>query len=95
MREIIKEEKEQGFKRQGFYNKPFRRRTSFNNYSNNNFDLSGALQLAQTLQKLSNNQFFLKGGEDSLQTRNSYQPTFPGNSHGRGGRCVFRGRVKY
>jgi hypothetical protein len=64
MKEIIKEEKDQGFKRQGYYNKPFRRRNSFNSYSNNNFDLSGALQLAQILQKLSNNKFFLKGGND-------------------------------
>jgi hypothetical protein len=29
MREIIKEEKEQGFKRQGFYNKPFRKKEFF------------------------------------------------------------------
>jgi hypothetical protein len=95
IKEIIKEEKDQTFKRQGYYNKPFKKRNFFNSYSNYNSDFSGAFQLPQTLQKLSNNQFFRKREEDSLQAPNNYQPIYPRNSHGRGGRCNFRGRGKY
>jgi hypothetical protein len=69
MQEVIKEEKNQRFKKIikikiiGF---------------SQGFD-SSTFQLAQAIQKLSNNnQFFPNRGGDSLQSRSSYQPTYPG-----------------
>jgi hypothetical protein len=66
MKDIVKEEKEQGFKKP-YYNKQnyFRKRNSFsgfqNNYNNSN---QNTFQLAQAIQQLANNQFFLPGGGD-------------------------------
>jgi hypothetical protein len=64
MQEVIKEEKNQGFKRQNYYYKNRNyRRNSFSGFSHG-YD-SSTYQLAQTIQKLSNNnQFFLNGGGD-------------------------------
>jgi hypothetical protein len=78
MQEVIKEEKNQGFKRQNYYykNRNFRR-NSFSGFPHG-FD-SSIFQLAQAIQKLSNNnQFFHNGGRDSLQSRSNYQHTYPG-----------------
>jgi hypothetical protein len=79
MQEVIKEEKNQGFKRQNYYYKNRNyRRNSFSGFSHG-FD-SSTYQLAQTIQKLNyNNQFF----------------PIPGNSRGRGSKCGFRGNKKY
>jgi hypothetical protein len=59
MQEVIKEEKNQGFKRQNYYYKN-------RNYRRNSFSrFSPTFQLAQAIQKLSyNNQFFPNGGGD-------------------------------
>jgi hypothetical protein len=69
MKELIKEEKEHGFKKQNYYynNKNYYgRKNSFNKYSHN-FN-SSTYQLTQDIQKISNNnQFFRKGGEDHGQ----------------------------
>jgi hypothetical protein len=35
------------------------------------------------------------GLENSFQAQNNYQPTYPGNSHGRGAKHGFRGNRKY
>jgi hypothetical protein len=57
MKEVIKEEKDHRFKSKGYYKPFFRKRNSFSNYSNHNFDLSSAIKLGQTLQKLVNSWF--------------------------------------
>jgi predicted transcriptional regulator len=62
MQEVIKEEKNQGFKKQNYYykNKNYRR-NSFSGFSHG-YD-SSIFQLAQAIQKLNyNNQFFPNGG---------------------------------
>jgi hypothetical protein len=62
-KKVIKEEKNQGFKRQNYYynnRNNYGRRNSFSGYSHN-IDAS-TYQLAQAIQKISdNNQFFPKG----------------------------------
>jgi hypothetical protein len=62
MQEVVKEEKNQGFKKQNYYYKNNNyRRNSFSGFSHR-FDLS-TFQLSQAIQKLSyNNQFFPNGG---------------------------------
>jgi hypothetical protein len=95
MQEVIKEEKNQGFKRQNYYYKNRNYRRNFFNGFSHGYN-SSTFQLAQATQKLSsNNQFFLNRGGDSLQSRSNYQPTYPKSSCGRGNGCGFRGKQKY
>jgi predicted alpha/beta-hydrolase family hydrolase len=62
MQEVIKEEKNQGFKRQNYYYKNRNyRRNSFNGFPHG-FN-SSTYQLAQSIQKLSNNNQFFPTGE--------------------------------
>jgi hypothetical protein len=99
MQEVIKEEKNQGFKKQNYYYKNRNyRRNSFRGFSHE-YD-SSIFQLAQAIQKLSyNNQFFPNGGGDhrriSLQSPSNYQPTYSGNSCGRGSKHGICGNKKY
>jgi hypothetical protein len=95
MQEVIKEEKNQGFKKQNYYYKNRNyKRNSFSGYSHGYHP--STFQLAQAIQKLSyNNQFFPNGGGDSLQSRSNYQPTYPKSSHGRGSKHGFCGKQKY
>jgi hypothetical protein len=65
MKDIIKEEKEQDFKK-SYFGKPnyYRKRKSFSSFQNYNNNNTSTFQLAQAIQQLANNQFFLQGGGD-------------------------------